>query len=142
MSSPVSSLPEPDVARVVERVFERMRGAYGARFDRQWECPAGMDPVQHADAIKRTWCDALAPLCADLRVVAHGLGSLPAHPPSLPEFVALCRGAPPRFTRYLPPPKMSPQEAAPHVAKARAMKQAIAARAAEAAMRRTAAQGR
>ena len=41
MSSPESSLPEA----WVQRIFATMRATYGAALDRQWECPAGADPV-------------------------------------------------------------------------------------------------
>ena len=47
MSNPEPSLPDA----WVERIFSTMRATYGAAFDRQWECPAGVDPVKFLDVM-------------------------------------------------------------------------------------------
>lgn len=91
MSTPVSSLPE----NWVERIWTTMRAAYGAAFDRQWECPAGVDPVQHVTDLKAVWGRELRGFQQNPRAIAHALDHLPTDfPPNLLQFANLCRRAP------------------------------------------------
>jgi hypothetical protein len=104
MSTPVSSLPE----NWVERIWSTMRATYGAAFDRQWECPAGVDPVQHVSDLKAVWGRELRGFQQNPRAIAHALDHLPAdHPPNLLQFAALCRRTPQVHQAELPPPKAS-----------------------------------
>lgn len=85
----VSALPEG----WVEKIWTAMRAAYGAAFDRQWEAPAGVDPVSHVTEMKRMWGRQLSYYQQSPRAIAFALDNLPARvtPPTLPEFRALCR---------------------------------------------------
>lgn len=104
MSTPMSSLPEP----WVERIWSTMRATYGAAFDRQWECPPGVDPAQHVAELKAVWGRELRGFQQNPKAIAHGLDNLPTdHPPNLLQFVAICRRAPQFAPKELPPPKAS-----------------------------------
>jgi hypothetical protein len=102
MSHPDSSLPDA----WVERIWTTMRGFYGAAFDRQWECPEGIDPVQHVADLKAVWGRELRGFQQNPRAIAHGLDHLPERPPNLPEFAALCRRVPEPAQKALPAPKV------------------------------------
>lgn len=107
MSNPESSLPE----RWVKKIFATMRATYGAAFDRQWECPAGVDPAEHAADMLEHWGRELRGYQQSAQAIAHALGSLPPHPPNLVEFKALCRGAPQYVNQgRLEAPKMPPEK--------------------------------
>lgn len=87
MLSPVDT-DEPTGARLpdswIASLFRRMSGMYGARFSDMWK---GVDP----DSVRNAWAEGLAHLTADeLRTGVSAL-SARAFPPTLPEFVALCR---------------------------------------------------
>lgn len=105
MSNPESSLPEP----WVRKIFAAMRATYGAAFDRQWQCPAGVDPAEHAAGMVGHWARELRGYQQAPAAIAYALDHLPANPPNLVEFKALCRGAP----QYAPPrlegPKVTPE---------------------------------
>jgi len=105
MSSPVSSLPD----RWVERIWAAMRATYGAAFDRQWECPAGVDPLQHVADLKAHWGRELARFQQCPQAIAYGLDNLPPHPPNLIEFKAACNRRPEPAMPALPAPKPDPE---------------------------------
>jgi hypothetical protein len=85
-----------------------MRATYGAAFDRQWECPAGVDPVQHVTDLKAVWGRELRGFQQNPRAIAHALEHLPTdHPPNLLQFASLCRRTPQLHRAELPPPKAS-----------------------------------
>lgn len=103
MSTPVSSLPE----NWVERIWTTMRATYGAAFDRQWECPADVEPEKHVAGLKAVWGRELRGFQQNPRAIAHALDHLPADfPPNLLQFAALCRRAPQfHVQERLPAPK-------------------------------------
>ena len=103
MSMHESSLPEA----WVERIWATMRAFYGAAFDRQWECPPGVDPARHVADLKAVWGRELRHLQQNPAAIAHGLERLPEHPPNLPQFRALCCPPPAAF-RALPVPQADP----------------------------------
>lgn len=77
---PANALPE----RWIESLFERMHLAYGTRFADQWR---GTDPR----ALQRYWAEKLGTLTADeLKAGVAKLDSLD-WPPTLPQFLKLCR---------------------------------------------------
>lgn len=86
----VSSLPD----RWVERIWATMRATYGASFDRQWECPAGVDPVEHVQEMKAHWGRELSRLQQNPQAIAYALDNLPDFPPNLVQFRAVCNRAP------------------------------------------------
>ena len=79
-----STSPRPLPTAWIDRLFERMVGFYGARFADAWR---GTD----IDAVKRIWAQELAELTRD--ELKRGVDSLSQHqwPPTLPEFLKLCR---------------------------------------------------
>lgn len=86
MSHPDSSLPDS----WVERIWLAMRATYGATFDRQWECPAGADPVEHVRGMKAFWGRELAGFQQSPSAIKYALEHLPEFPPNLVQFRALC----------------------------------------------------
>jgi len=85
-----------------------MRATYGAAFDRQWECPAGVAPEAHVQNLMATWGRGLAQLQQNPQAIAYGLDNLPEHPPNLPQFRALCNRRPDRPAPALDAPKADP----------------------------------
>lgn len=61
------------------------------------------------------WSRKLAGFADHPERIKRVLESLPIHPPTLPEFVALCRQQHAEFPPCLPTPKMSREEAAPRI---------------------------
>ena len=90
MQSPVSSLPD----RWVEKIWDAMRATYGASFDRQWECPANVEPAHHVRNLMAHWGRELSRLQQNPQAIAFALEHLPPHPPNLVEFRMLCNRAP------------------------------------------------
>jgi hypothetical protein len=90
---------------VVSRLFAALRANYGSAFDRQWECPAGVDPKEHALATKAHWARELAGYANHLEAIAYALENLPEQPPNLPAFKAICRRAPAKQVPRLESPK-------------------------------------
>lgn len=103
-SSP-SSLPES----WVRKIFATMRATYGASFDRQWQCPAGTDPAEHAAEMIGHWGRELRGYQQSPSAIAYALEHLPANPPNLIEFKALCRGAPQYAQKQIEGPKVTPE---------------------------------
>lgn len=81
-----SSTSHPTAA-LVERIFLRLTGYYGARFADLWR---GCD----IETVKATWADALDGY--GVEEMRRGLDACltRAFPPTLPEFLLLCRPAP------------------------------------------------
>ena len=81
-----STSPPRLPAAWIERLFERMSGFYGARFADAWR---GIEP----EAMKRCWAEELAGYSGD--EIATGVKALKTRdwPPTLPEFLKLCRPA-------------------------------------------------
>lgn len=106
------SLPEP----WVRKIFATMRATYGASFDRQWQCPAGTDPAEHAAEMIGHWARELRGYLQSPEALAYALDHLPSNPPNLIEFKALCRSAPQYAdTKRLESPKTPPP---PHMVEA------------------------
>lgn len=102
------SLPEP----WVRKIFATMRATYGASFDRQWQCPAGTDPAEHAAEMIGHWARELRGYLQSPEALAYALDHLPSNPPNLIEFKALCRGAPKYAQKQLEAPKVPPERVA------------------------------
>lgn len=87
MQTPTKSLTSPPPPQWVERIFGRMAAMYGARFADMWRgCNLG--------EVKGTWAHSLTGYSAD--EIARGLQACTQHdwPPTLPEFLRMCRAAP------------------------------------------------
>ena len=78
--SSTSRLPEP----VIERLFNRLAAMYGAKFTDQWK---GVDPAY----LKAVWAEELSAYAVD--EIKRGLDACRTRiwPPTLPEFLQLCR---------------------------------------------------
>lgn len=108
MSNPAPSMSSlPDAW--VRKIFATMRATYGAAFDRQWQCPAGTDPAEHAAEMIGHWGRELRGYQQSPSAIAYALEHLPASPPNLIEFRALCRGAPQYTQKQLEGPKVTPE---------------------------------
>lgn len=82
----------------VDSLLARMSAMYGEKFVRQWE-------RTNPDAMRDMWADALGPF--DGERIKWALQYLIANnpfPPTLPEFVGLCRQAPRTEVAALPAP--------------------------------------
>lgn len=108
MSNPESSLPDA----WVERIFATMRATYGASFDRQWECPVGVDPVKFGSDLKAHWGRELRGFQQNPAAIGHALDHLPEHPPNLVQFRTLCTRRPDAAVPALPAPKPDPARVA------------------------------
>lgn len=116
MSMHESSLPEA----WVERIFATMRATYGAAFDRQWECPPGVDPADHGQQLKAHWGRELARYQQSPDAIRYGLENLPPHPPNLVEFRSSCNRRPDQAQLSLPPVKADPARVAQALSRMRA----------------------
>jgi hypothetical protein len=88
-----------------------MRANYGASFDRQWECPAGTDPVAHVAEMRLHWGRELRYYQQSPHAIAYALEHLPEFPPNLPQFKALCVRRPDHpEVKQLPPPPADPAQ--------------------------------
>jgi hypothetical protein len=85
LSTSTDPWPEGAIPQTwVESLFKKMAFTYGTRFADQWR---GIDPV----GVKRHWAEALGSLTSDeLCRGVLGLGTRD-WPPTLPEFLKLCR---------------------------------------------------
>jgi hypothetical protein len=90
MSTQESLLPDA----WIESLFSTMRAFYGAQFDRQWECPQGIDQGDFVAQLMRTWGRELAAYRQAPHALQYALHNLPEHPPNLVQFKALCNRRP------------------------------------------------
>lgn len=104
MSSPASSLPDS----WVQKIWATMRGTYGAAFDRMWATPQGADPAQHAQTLMAHWAKELGRYTSNPQAITYALEHLPANPPNLIEFKALCNRRPDKPAPQLEAPKADP----------------------------------
>lgn len=102
MLNPESSLPES----WVKKIFAAMRATYGAAFDRQWECPSGVNAAEHAADMLAHWGRELRGYQQSPQSLAYALDNLPPHPPNLVEFRGICRRRPETTMPRLEAPAM------------------------------------
>lgn len=121
MSKPNESLPD----RVMARLWTAMRGNYGARWDRMFPVPpvppgadAGQFALESIKSVQGIWAEKLARFSANLDAIAYALDHLPADPPNLPEFVALCNRRPDPRPAALPAPELNKEVASAALAQA------------------------
>lgn len=89
----------------VSRLFATLRANYGAAFDRQWECPPGVDPAKFAEQMRAHWAEELGGYVNHPEAIAYALANLPEQAPNLPQFKAICRRAPAKELPRLESPK-------------------------------------
>ena len=91
----------PFPAGWVDSIFARVSVRYGAAWMRQWD---GVD----MDAVKADWADELAGFEKNPDAIRHAIRCLPIdRPPTVGQFVALCRSSPVMAPLALPAPKLS-----------------------------------
>ena len=95
----------------VERIWATMRATYGAAFDRQWECPSGVDPATHVADMKAHWARELGVYVNAPEALGYALENLPDRPPNLIEFRRICNGRPVYAPTALPAPAPDPKRA-------------------------------
>lgn len=91
-------LPEP----WVERLFAKLTLAYGRDFLGRWE---GVDLAD----VRSDWAHELAGLHAHPEAIAYALSNLPPKAPTVMEFLAVARRAPPPPMPRLPAPVADPE---------------------------------
>lgn len=111
MSNPASSLPD----RWIQSLWVEMAANYPGQWQRQFPvppCPPDVDAATHARehiaGIQAVWAKRLGHLQSNPDALRYALDHLPAHPPSLPDFVALCNRRPDRPLPALDAPKADP----------------------------------
>ena len=105
----------------VVRIFDQMSALYGKKFADQW---SGTDP----EVMRRTWAQKLGGFSDKPKAIKQALDSLDAKPfpPTLPEFLTMCRESASRGLDN--PPMLEHHRSAEEIERAeRAAKEAIAA---------------
>ena len=132
MSAGQSTLRQPLPAGWVRKLFGELQGNYGTRFLDMWrsgQTDTNGDDVglQNAMAL---WAEKLAGFRERPDAIRRVLDTLPKHPPTLPEFVELCRqSCPKQEMKALPAPDVPPAVIAARQAEAEAMAKSIAKKA-------------
>lgn len=87
----------------INKIFSTMQGHYGSRFVNMWKTGDALPSGQDAGYVnaQRTWADKLSGFNDYPECIAYVLEGLPEHPPTLPEFVELCRRAPRKEKKLL-----------------------------------------
>ena len=101
------SLPDSWVAKI----FQTMQGNYGSRFLNMWKTGQVLDDgtdvgVQNAMVV---WGEKLSGFADQPERIKRVLETLPPDPPSLPQFIELCRFYP-KNQRQALPHKQTPEE--------------------------------
>lgn len=130
MSAGQSTLRQPLPAGWVRKLFGELQGNYGTRFLDMWrsgQTDTNGDDVglQNAMAL---WAEKLAGFRDRPDAIRRVLDTLPPHPPTLPEFVALIRQSCPKPEhKALPAPDVPPAVIAARQAEAEAIAAKVAA---------------
>lgn len=121
MNAPSKRPPLPD--SWVERIFDRMQGMYGSLWLDRWRSGEMIEQGgQRFDrgllVAKATWADELAGFADQPERLAKALEACRHRnlPPTLPEFLELCRQQHADLPRQLLAPRASADEVAPHLA--------------------------
>lgn len=96
----------------VKLLLDRMSAMYGEKFVRQWE---KTDP----DVMRNLWAESLGCFAGEqIKWALLHLAANNPYPPTLPEFVILCKQAPRPQPPALPAPSIDYDEVAPYIAEA------------------------
>ncbi len=89
----------------INSLFDRLEAAYGSRWQNMW----GNSSLQN---VKDLWAEKLAGFFDNPKAIGYALNALDEHPfpPTLPEFLALCRKAPRPELQALPAPAANPEK--------------------------------
>ena len=125
-----STQRQPLPERYVAKIFQELQGNYGSRFLNQWKTGQIIEGGEHhgKDAgivnAMAIWGKKLAGFIDHPECIRRVLDRLPNDPPSLPQFVELCRAAPSNDAPALPY-KPTPEDHQRMVEAARAAKRAV-----------------
>lgn len=91
----------------IDRLFDRLEAAYGSKWLNMWGNTSLLN-------VKSLWAEKLAGFAGNPKALAYALDCLDEHPfpPTLPEFLSLCRKAPKPEMAALPAPEANPAKAA------------------------------
>jgi len=91
----------------ISSLFDRLEAAYGSKWSNMW------GNTNLAD-VKSLWAEKLAGFSDNPKAMAYALNALDEHPfpPTLPEFLKLCRNAPEPHKPALPSPAPNPEKVA------------------------------
>ena len=92
----MSNYQSPLPAAWMAKIFSSMQGYYGTRYTNMWKTgemlPNGED-AGHMNMM-RVWAEKLGGFQDHPECIAHALENLPDTPPTLPQFIDICRRAP------------------------------------------------
>lgn len=130
MSAGQSTFRQPLPMGWVRKLFGELQGNYGTRFLDMWR--SGQTNVDNDDVgllnAMELWAEKLAGFRDYPEAIRRVLDTLPPHPPTLPEFVALCRQSCPKPAhKALPSPGLSAEEIQARQAEAQAIAAKVAA---------------
>lgn len=126
-----SSTLRPLDQRWVAKIFQELQGNYGSRFLNQWKTGQIVEGGEHhgKDAgivnAMATWGKKLAGFVDHPECIRRVLDRLPNDPPSLPQFIELCRVAPSHDKQPALQHKLTPEEIQRAADAARAAKRAF-----------------
>ena len=130
MSAGQSTLRQPLKRSWVRKLFAELQGNYGTRFLDMWrsgQADTNGDDVGLQNAMDM-WAEKLAGFRERPDAIRRVLDTLPKHPPTLPEFVELCRqSCPKQDHKALPAPNISAEEIAARKAEAEDMARQVLA---------------
>ena len=130
MSAGQSTLRQPLKRSWVRKLFAELQGNYGTRFLDMWRSgvtDTNGDDVGLQNAMDM-WAEKLAGFRERPDAIRRVLDTLPPHPPTLPEFVALCRtSCPKQEVKALPAPDVPPAVIAARQAEAEDMARQVLA---------------
>lgn len=130
MSAEQSTLRQPLPLGWVRKLFAELQGNYGTRFLDMWR--SGVTDTNNDDVgllnAMDMWAEKLAGFRGRPEAIRRVLDTLPQNPPTLPQFVDLCRQAcPTPEHKALPAPEIPPSVIAARQAEAEAMARQVLA---------------
>lgn len=130
MSAEQSTLRQPLPLGWVRKLFAELQGNYGTRFLDMWR--SGVTDTNNDDVgllnAMDMWAKKLAGFRGRPEAIRRVLDTLPQNPPTLPQFVDLCRQACPMPEhKALPAPEIPPSVIAARQAEAEAMARQVLA---------------
>lgn len=78
------------------KIFSTLQGYYGTRYTNMWKTGELLTNGQDGGHVNmmRVWSEKLGGFADHPECIAYALENLPEHPPTLPQFMEICRRAP------------------------------------------------
>lgn len=107
MNAPLPERPSALPDAWIESLFDRLEASYGSKWLAMW----GNTNLANVRAL---WAEKLSGFAENPKALSHALNCLDEHPfpPTLPEFLKLCRNAPEPYKPALPSPAANPEKVA------------------------------